>query len=292
MRLARPETHLARTTARATRRRGRPRGQAYARPCPSSAIKAVDPFTLDPSVAAITRRHQRPQRRAAAAGRGRAEEEEEVSSSPGVCQELGPPATGVASGDRTDSDARAGRPNGAPGGQRGERVMQGITESCSICSRTFEVQFRYQIEERDGGFVFFCSQACQSKQARAARETGEGVHVRRVRQALRRRAGVAGGQGEGGATSTPDPTRAGRRCSRIGRSTIASALEFSWPRPSRSPAPPAPSRGDAPPRRRRPPALLRAPVTSTDPPAAAHSRARAAWRSSITRGARARPRPR
>ena len=51
--------------------------------------------------------------------------------------------------------------------------MQGITESCSICSRTFEVQFRYQMEERDGGFVFFCSQACQSKQARG--ETGEGV---------------------------------------------------------------------------------------------------------------------
>jgi chromosome partitioning protein len=51
--------------------------------------------------------------------------------------------------------------------------MQGITESCSVCSRTFEVQFRYQMEERDGGFVFFCSQACQSKQARG--ETGEGV---------------------------------------------------------------------------------------------------------------------
>jgi len=51
--------------------------------------------------------------------------------------------------------------------------MQGITESCSVCSRTYEVQFRYQMEERDGGFVFFCSQACQSKQARG--ETTDGV---------------------------------------------------------------------------------------------------------------------
>ena len=51
--------------------------------------------------------------------------------------------------------------------------MQGITESCSVCSRTYEVQFKYQMEERDGGFVFFCSQACQSKQARG--ETTDGV---------------------------------------------------------------------------------------------------------------------
>ncbi len=51
--------------------------------------------------------------------------------------------------------------------------MQGITESCSVCSRTYEVQFRYQMEERGGGFVFFCSQACQSKAARG--ETTDGV---------------------------------------------------------------------------------------------------------------------
>ena len=51
--------------------------------------------------------------------------------------------------------------------------MQGITESCSICSRTYEVQFRYQMEERDGGFIFFCSQACQSKEVRG--ETTDGV---------------------------------------------------------------------------------------------------------------------
>src|SRR5262249_50450568 len=36
----------------------------------------------------------------------------------------------------------------------------GISESCSVCAREFEVQFRYQMEERDGGFLFFCSQKC------------------------------------------------------------------------------------------------------------------------------------
>jgi chromosome partitioning protein len=51
--------------------------------------------------------------------------------------------------------------------------MQGITESCSVCSRTYEMQFRYQMEERHGGFVFFCSQACQSKDVRG--ETSDGV---------------------------------------------------------------------------------------------------------------------
>ena len=51
--------------------------------------------------------------------------------------------------------------------------MQGITEGCSVCSRTFEMQFGYQMEERQGGFVFFCSQACQSRDVRG--ETTDGV---------------------------------------------------------------------------------------------------------------------
>ncbi len=41
-----------------------------------------------------------------------------------------------------------------------------LTESCSVCSQRFEVQFRYQMEERptnDGvAFAFFCSQKCHS----------------------------------------------------------------------------------------------------------------------------------
>ncbi len=44
--------------------------------------------------------------------------------------------------------------------------MAAMHESCSVCSREFDVQFRYQMEERDGGFLFFCSQACQGKSVR------------------------------------------------------------------------------------------------------------------------------
>jgi chromosome partitioning protein len=35
-----------------------------------------------------------------------------------------------------------------------------IRETCSVCRSGFDVQFRYQMEERDGGFSFFCSQKC------------------------------------------------------------------------------------------------------------------------------------
>ncbi|WP_437759437.1 AAA family ATPase [Sorangium sp. So ce1389] len=38
--------------------------------------------------------------------------------------------------------------------------MGGISETCSVCGTGFEVQFRYQMEEKDGGFSFFCSQKC------------------------------------------------------------------------------------------------------------------------------------
>lgn len=41
--------------------------------------------------------------------------------------------------------------------------MAGISEHCSICRTSFEVQFRYQMEERDGGFAYFCSQSCLEK---------------------------------------------------------------------------------------------------------------------------------
>ena len=41
--------------------------------------------------------------------------------------------------------------------------MAGISESCSVCAGEFEVQFRYQMEERDGGFSFYCSQKCLEK---------------------------------------------------------------------------------------------------------------------------------
>ena len=38
--------------------------------------------------------------------------------------------------------------------------MATMTESCTICGTAFEVQFTYQMEERDGGFSFYCSQKC------------------------------------------------------------------------------------------------------------------------------------
>jgi chromosome partitioning protein len=41
--------------------------------------------------------------------------------------------------------------------------MAGMTESCSVCGNRFEVQFRYQMEERDGGFAFYCSHECHGK---------------------------------------------------------------------------------------------------------------------------------
>lgn len=46
-------------------------------------------------------------------------------------------------------------------------------ESCTVCGRNFEVQFRYQMEERDNAFSFFCSQACHGKSLRG--ETTSGV---------------------------------------------------------------------------------------------------------------------
>lgn len=35
-----------------------------------------------------------------------------------------------------------------------------IRETCSVCDAAFDVQFRYQMEEQNGGFAFFCSQRC------------------------------------------------------------------------------------------------------------------------------------
>jgi chromosome partitioning protein len=51
--------------------------------------------------------------------------------------------------------------------------MPGMSETCTVCGRGFEVQFRYQMEERDNAFSFFCSQACHGKSLRG--ETTSGV---------------------------------------------------------------------------------------------------------------------
>src|ERR1017187_8418148 len=41
--------------------------------------------------------------------------------------------------------------------------MAGVTESCSICGGTFDMQFRYQMEEKDGAFAFYCSHECHGR---------------------------------------------------------------------------------------------------------------------------------
>jgi len=48
-----------------------------------------------------------------------------------------------------------------------------MSETCTVCGRGFEVQFRYQMEERENAFSFFCSQACHGKSLRG--ETTSGV---------------------------------------------------------------------------------------------------------------------
>jgi chromosome partitioning protein len=50
--------------------------------------------------------------------------------------------------------------------------MAGMNESCSVCGKSFDVQFRYQMEERDGGFSFFCSTACHGKTVRGEVDGG------------------------------------------------------------------------------------------------------------------------
>jgi chromosome partitioning protein len=46
--------------------------------------------------------------------------------------------------------------------------MAGMTECCSVCGSPFEQQFRYQMEEAQGGVAFYCSQDCLKKSQRAA----------------------------------------------------------------------------------------------------------------------------
>ncbi|MFO0678541.1 MAG: AAA family ATPase [Polyangiaceae bacterium] len=50
--------------------------------------------------------------------------------------------------------------------------MAGMTEGCSVCGRHFDVQFRYQMEEKNGGFAFYCSQECHGKSLRGEDKGG------------------------------------------------------------------------------------------------------------------------
>jgi chromosome partitioning protein len=67
-----------------------------------------------------------------------------------------------------------------------------MTESCSLCGRRFEVQFRYQMEERDGAFAFYCSHECHGKAVRGEDSGGvvcaacnKRFHVELVSQVVR-----------------------------------------------------------------------------------------------------------
>ncbi|HEX4446952.1 MAG TPA: ParA family protein [Polyangiaceae bacterium] len=61
--------------------------------------------------------------------------------------------------------------------------MAAMTESCSVCGERFDVQFRYQMEERDGGFAFYCSQDCHGKAVRG--ETTGGATCSACRKRFR-----------------------------------------------------------------------------------------------------------
>lgn len=52
-----------------------------------------------------------------------------------------------------------------------------MTETCSICSRSFDVQFRYQMEEHKGGYLFLCSTACKQKQLAGGADEGVNCDV-------------------------------------------------------------------------------------------------------------------
>lgn len=76
--------------------------------------------------------------------------------------------------------------------------MSAITEHCSVCETEFDVTFRYQMEERDGGFVFFCSQECLGRSQAQADEGDEGAvcHgcAKRFRVSLASQVFYAGGR--------------------------------------------------------------------------------------------------
>lgn len=50
--------------------------------------------------------------------------------------------------------------------------MAGMCEACSVCGRSFEMQFRYQMEEKDGAFAFYCSQKCHGAAVRGEAKAG------------------------------------------------------------------------------------------------------------------------
>src|SRR5690348_3919794 len=50
--------------------------------------------------------------------------------------------------------------------------MPGVSENCSVCGTSFDVQFRYQMEEKDGAFAFYCSHECHGRALRGEDDGG------------------------------------------------------------------------------------------------------------------------
>jgi chromosome partitioning protein len=61
--------------------------------------------------------------------------------------------------------------------------MAGMTENCSVCGERFEVQFRYQMDERESGFAFYCSHDCHGAAVRG--ETTGGATCSACRKRFR-----------------------------------------------------------------------------------------------------------
>jgi chromosome partitioning protein len=55
--------------------------------------------------------------------------------------------------------------------------MPAMSETCSVCGKGFDVQFRFQMEERDGGFAFFCSHECHRKAVSGEATGGATCHA-------------------------------------------------------------------------------------------------------------------
>jgi chromosome partitioning protein len=141
--------------------------------------------------------------------------------------------------------------------------MQGITESCSVCSRTYEVQFKYQMEEQAGGFVFFCSQACQSKSARGEIEGGvtcDGCGKRFVVELVSQMIKAPGGKGAR-RYACSDPCRAQVLLEVNGARLGSMTAPHVPPAPASSPSPQASVDEPA------PPSVDHAPPSRTSAPA-------------------------
>ena len=68
--------------------------------------------------------------------------------------------------------ARLGGRTCAASVRRRERVVDTPLSSCSVCERTFQVRFRYQVREDAGSFQYFCSQMCQQRSLTGGVERG------------------------------------------------------------------------------------------------------------------------